>query len=175
MKHFGAALPFVLMFAVPAAAAELPARKAGLWEMTTTVAGHGVSMRQCIDARTDQAMPAGAGPAAQRNCSRRDVRTSGDTITFDSVCTVAGETRTSHAVVTGSFDSGYTMTVSGEGEGPAAARTVTITAKWLGPCAADQRPGDLIMPNGMKMNILDLQNGMRAPGMPGAPGAPPSR
>jgi hypothetical protein len=47
--------------------------------------------------------------------------------------------------------------------------SMTMTAKWLGPCAAGQRPGDMIMPNGMKMNILDLQKGMRPPGMPGAP------
>jgi hypothetical protein len=45
---------------------------------------------------------------------------------------------------------------------------MTMSAKWLGPCAADQRPGDMIMPNGMKINILDLQKR----GVPGAP--PPS-
>jgi hypothetical protein len=43
-------------------------------------------------------------------------------------------------------------------------RTITTTAKWLGPCAAGQRPGDMIMPGGRTMNILDLQKGM--PGVP---------
>jgi hypothetical protein len=46
---------------------------------------------------------------------------------------------------------------------------MTMTATWLGPCAADQRPGDMIMPGGMKMNILDIQK-RGAPGMMAPPG-----
>ncbi len=33
---------------------------------------------------------------------------------------------------------------------------MTIIAKYAGPCAAGQRPGDVIMSNGMTMNVLDL-------------------
>jgi hypothetical protein len=47
-------------------------------------------------------------------------------------------------------------------------RTVKMAAKWLGPCAAGQRPGD--MPGGQKMNILDLQGAM--PGAAGGAMAP---
>ena len=32
-----------------------------------------------------------------------------------------------------------------------------IAAKWVGPCAAGQKPGDIVMGNGMTMNVLDLQ------------------
>ena len=35
---------------------------------------------------------------------------------------------------------------------------MTIEAKWLGACKADQKPGDMIMAGGRKMNIRDLQN-----------------
>ena len=45
---------------------------------------------------------------------------------------------------------------------------MTIEAKWLGPCKADQKPGDMIMGSGMKMNINDL--GKLGAGMRGAPG-----
>jgi hypothetical protein len=31
---------------------------------------------------------------------------------------------------------------------------MTLYAEWLGPCGADQRPGDVIMPNGTKVNVL---------------------
>lgn len=120
-------------------------------------------------------MRAHASPAAQRNCSKKNARQSGSTITFDSVGTIAGTTRTSHAVVTGSFDSGYMMTIGNEGESLATATTLTLTAKWLGPCAADQRSCDMIMPNGMKINVLDLQKGVGRPGMPGAAGMSPPR
>ena len=75
---------------------------------------------------------------------------------------------TSHIVVSGSFDSNYTMTITSEGGSLPAARTITLEAKWLGPCAADQKPGDMLMSNGVKMNIIDMQKAMRPPGAPGA-------
>jgi hypothetical protein len=37
---------------------------------------------------------------------------------------------------------------------------MTIEATWLGPCKADQKPGDMVMANGMKMNIRDMPGGM---------------
>lgn len=155
---------------MPAVASDMPARKAGLWEIkTTTPDGHGIAVRQCIDARTDQAMQS-ASSMAQHRCSRGDVQKTGDTMTVDTVCTVAGKTVKQHSVITGSFDSGYTMTVTSQGL--PAEQTITIAAKWLGDCAAGQRPGDMIMPNGMKMNILDMQKNMQQHGPPGAFGAP---
>jgi hypothetical protein len=44
--------------------------------------------------------------------------------------------------------------LSGEQGGGA---TVTYSAQWLGPCAADQKPGDMIIANGTKMNIIEMQ------------------
>jgi hypothetical protein len=32
-----------------------------------------------------------------------------------------------------------------------------IEAKWLGACKSDQKPGDIVMPGGVKMNIMDLE------------------
>jgi hypothetical protein len=66
-------------------------------------------------------------------------------------------------VITGSFDSAYTMAVTVQ-----SGRTITMNAKWFGPCAADQRPGDMIMGNGMTFNILDAQK-HAAPGATMAP------
>ena len=34
---------------------------------------------------------------------------------------------------------------------------MTLQAKWLGACKADQRPGDIVMPGGFKMNITDME------------------
>ena len=34
---------------------------------------------------------------------------------------------------------------------------MTIEAKWLGACKAGQKPGDIMMPGGMKMNITDME------------------
>jgi len=172
MGRVGTALLLVVAGVVSVSAAELPTRKAGLWEIKTTAsAGRSIQIQQCVDAKTDQAMQAHVGSAAaQRDCSKRDVQKSGATTTIDSVCTVAGKTLTAHMVITGSFDSDYTMVITSQSDALPAPRTTTMSAKWLGPCAADQKPGDMIMPNGMKMNLLDMQKGM---GQPGGAGAPP--
>jgi len=120
MNRSGAVLFLAVAFAMPAAAADLPSRKAGLWEITTHVANHPMTMKQCIDAATDQAMQSHASSSGT-NCSKRDVQKSATGMTVDSVCTIAGKTMTSHIVVDGSFDSNYTMTITSEG-GRAAGR-----------------------------------------------------
>jgi hypothetical protein len=168
MRLIGA-VSVVLIGAMPALAAEMPARKAGLWEVKMSVDnrnGAGQTIQQCIDAATDQLMQSNAGPFAQQACAKRDVQRSGSTVTIDSTCTVAGKTATSHAVVNGSFDSAYTMTVTSQSEGmPGGGMTMKMDAKWLGPCAAGQKPGDMIMGNGMKINILDMQKRIPSQGV----------
>jgi hypothetical protein len=68
---------------------------------------------------------------------------------------------TSRAEITGDFNSAYTVkSTSNTQGGPAAVprdSTTTIEAKWLGACKADQKPGDIVMPGGIKMNVRDMQ------------------
>jgi Protein of unknown function (DUF3617) len=158
-----AAIPFVMLmlFTMPALSAELPSRKPGLWEVQTSFSNGKVPaqvIRQCVDAATDQMMQSRVGVRSQKECSKRDLQKSAGSITIDSICTGAGgKTRTSHIVITGSFDSAYTMTVTSQNEEATESRTITMAAKWIGPCAADQKPGDMIMANGKKINLMDAQ------------------
>ena len=66
----------------------LPARKPGLWEVKTTIDGHGraVTVQQCIDAATDQMLQSSAGPFAAPACPEREVKKSDDGMTIDSHC-----------------------------------------------------------------------------------------
>jgi len=170
MRAIGAAAFLVLAVAMPVLAAEMPTRKAGLWELKMSFENRDAAspaIQQCIDASTDQMMQSSAGPLAQAACSKRDVQKSGNTYTIDATCTLAGKTATSHSVITGSFDSAYTMTVTSESDGlPGGKMNMTMAAKWLGPCAADQKPGDMIMPGGFKMNILEMQKRGLSQGVP---------
>src|SRR3974390_2945819 len=147
------ALPFAL-------AAEPPSRKPGLWEVKTSIDNTGTPPRvvqQCIDAATDQLSQSIAGPFSAAVCPERNVQRSADSFTVDSTCTIAGKPATAHAVVTGSFDSAYTMKVTAQGEVlPGGKMTMTMEGKWIGACTADQRPGDIIMSNGVKINIPDM-------------------
>ena len=168
LRLCAAVLP-VIICAVPAQALDFPARKAGLWEMKMSMEGGAMPatvMQHCVDAATDRQMQQMGANMRTENCSRQDVRRSGSTITIDSVCRLGDVTTTSQGTVTGSFDSGYTMKMTSKRAGgppvpgmPAETR-MTIEAKWTGACKSDQKPGDVIMPNGMKMNVGDLQKGM---------------
>jgi hypothetical protein len=170
MGRFGLTAILILAGVLPAVAAELPSRKAGLWEIKMSFEnrnGASQAIQQCIDAATDQMMQSGAGPLAQAACSRRDVQKSGNTVTIDAACTVGGKAATSHAVITGSFDSAYTMTVTSESDAlPGGKMTMTMVGKWLGPCAADQKPGDMIMANGFKVNVLEMRKRGLSQGVP---------
>ena len=148
-----------VIYSNPVCADELPSRKPGLWEVKTNIDNRNAPplvIRQCIDAATDQMMLSIAGPYSQDVCPKRTVQKAADSITIDSGCTFQGKPATAHAIVTGSFDSAYTMTVTSQSEAATgSAITMRMEAKWLGPCAADQKPGDMIFANGVKVNILD--------------------
>lgn len=176
MRRPLAVLVFAVIGAAPAAALDLPARKPGLWQLDMTFVGRKLppqSIKECLDAATDKLMNANiSGAGAGVTCSKQELSRSGATLTVDSVCTANGATVTSHAVVTGSFDSAYTVDVTSTRTGgppmPGAApgapheSHTTIAAKWLGPCQPGQRAGDMIMGSGRTVNILDLQKQMQA-------------
>jgi predicted PP-loop superfamily ATPase len=147
--------------ATDALAVELPLRKAGLWEMKMVRTGSPIpdmTMQHCTDAATDKQMSTSFSPGKD-SCAKQDIQKTATGYVSDSVCTVAGMTVTSHAEITGDFNSAYTVKSTAHSErasGPARDSTTTIEAKWLGACKADQKPGDIMMPGGMKMNILEL-------------------
>ena len=166
-RHFvalGLALSFVaLLPAYSACADELPIRKAGLWEMKVLRTGSptpDMTMQHCTDETTDKDMSTAFSPMSKEICTKNDIHKTATGYVTDSVCGVAGVSMTSHSEITGDFNSAYTVkTTSRSDGGPAATKgdhETMIQAKWLGACKPDQKPGDIVMPGGMKMNIHDL-------------------
>ena len=153
-----------LLPAPAARAVELPARKAGLWEMKVVRTGSPMpemTMQHCTDAATDKEMGATFGPQTKDICSKQDIQKTATGYVSDSVCAIAGMSITSHAEINGDFNSAYTVKSTSHSErGPADAprdSTTTVEAKWLGACKPDQKPGDIVMPGGMKMNVKELE------------------
>jgi hypothetical protein len=181
MRHPAFAV-LALLLASPAVAQEappeMPPRKAGLWEVKMTMEGSGMppqTSQQCIDAETDKLMNTFGGGMRQLMCSQQEVKRMGTGIVVSSTCEMGGMKMTSVGVITGDFESAYTVKVTSKRQGgPAKAgpaeTKMHLDAKWLGACKADQKPGDMIMPGGVKVNILDLQNMPMPGGRP--PGAP---
>jgi hypothetical protein len=145
-----------------ASAIEMPTRKAGLWEMKMVRTGSpmpDMTMQHCTDETTDKAMSSFSS-TSKDICSKNDIQKTATGYTTDSVCTVSGMSVTSHSETTGDFNSAYTVKVTSHSQGgPSGPRdtVMTVEAKWVGACKADQKPGDIVMPGGRKMNVKDME------------------
>ncbi len=142
---------------------EMPLRKPGLWEMKVARTGSSMpemTMQQCTDETTDKAMSTAFSPLSREACSRRDFQKTATGYVADTACNVGGVAVTTHSEISGDFNSAYTVkSTSHTDRGANAAagdHVTTIAAKWLGACKPGQKPGDVVMPGGFKMNINDM-------------------
>jgi hypothetical protein len=142
----------VLAGVVPASGQDVP-HEPGLYELRAGVEENtkyrGLEARMCLDEATDPGPLMGAAPPNPQQCSKYEEKRSGDTITIDMDCKTAGGKSVSGQLVVN--DKGeLTMTTRGEG-----GKTGIFAMKRIGPCAADQKPGDIMM-GSFKMNIKYL-------------------
>jgi hypothetical protein len=174
MRRAFAVFTAVVLTASAAHAIDIPPRKPGLWEIRMTFEGRKMPpqvAQHCIDAESDRQMNAMGNSMQNEACSKRDVTKVAGTIVVDSICNFGGATTTTHGVVSGDFNSAYTVKTESWREGGSALpgrkagepTRMTVEAKWLGACKPGQRPGDIIMHNGMKMNVLDMHKKTGAP------------
>ena len=164
------ALLAALLAASPAAAASYdpPKRKSGLWEMKMSGGQmKGVhTIQQCVDEKTDDLMKKDMAENQKMQCSKNGMRKEGDKVVAESVCKMENSTATTRAVFTGRFDSAYKADIKSTYEPPLKGMkeaSSVIEAKWLGPCKAGQKPGDISMPGMPNMNIDELKKGMKKP------------
>ena len=150
--------------ALDAGAVEMPLRKTGLWEMKLVRTGSPLpemTMQHCTDETTDKDMATASSPLSKEICSKRDIEQTATGYVTDSVCSVAGVSMTSHSEISGDFNSAYTVKTTTHSErGPAGLprdATTMIEAKWLGACKPGQKPGDIVMPGGFKLNVKDAE------------------
>ena len=142
-------------------------RKAGLWEMKyqNSDAGPGIITAQnCTDEATERETNSIFAKRSKEICPKIDSRKTATPTGYvtDSVCSGAGTTMTWRTEFTGDYNSAYTKKTTAHREGgpPNVPRDVTnsVEAKRLGPCKADQKPGDFEMPGGYKFSTEGLKN-----------------
>lgn len=163
--YFFLATIVVSAFAQPSGAEELPARKAGLWEITITSAQLPKQIiKQCADEATDrQMMQMGMDLAAGKTgvqCAKNETTKQGGHYTIETDCMMGPMRLVSKAVFSGDFSSQYTGELSARYDPPLMGMSqskTTMTAKWLGPCQAGQRPGDMIMSDGTSIDAATLK------------------
>jgi hypothetical protein len=152
-----------------ALAQEMPARKAGLWQLSMTVSGAPAqNIRHCIDEKTDKQMQQ-LGQGMDRNaCSRNEWRQDGDRYIGESECRFGPSTTTTKTVFQGDFSKSYKGEIEGRIDPPMGGMSqtrTTITARWVGACPAGWKPGDMEMPGGMgRINVNDFPAGRAARG-----------
>jgi hypothetical protein len=112
----------------------------------------------CIDQNADQQWMQG-NSMSKDACSKPDYKIEKDRIVVNSVCKLGQTVATSHTVFTGKYDSAYRVESQSTYDPPLMGRKeskTVIDAKWVGACKPGQKPGDMIMSNGMTMNMNDM-------------------
>jgi hypothetical protein len=163
------ALAALAALTLPAGAQEIefPARKAGQWEITMTSETPGgmpnQTIKACIDATTDKQMMEAGFSMSKSMCSRQEMKQEGDAYVIDSTCQIGPMTSTSHIVITGDFQSAYTVKMTSEMTGAAlvpgmpGTNNMTQEARWISDACTDgMAPGDMLMPGGMKVNVNEM-------------------
>ena len=159
--------------AMPILALDYPKLKPGLWEMDRSADRPGTAgshMSMCLDDSVQKQMfEMGAGAMAGM-CSRHELVRSGNRLTGDFVCDMAGSRMRSKSTMVFDGNSAYRTEVDTSYDPPFMGQTqskMVMNARNVGPCKPGQRPGDLVLPNGQTMNMRDVMNGSKS--------APPKR
>jgi hypothetical protein len=181
MRQASVVLLTLFLTAAFAQAQDAPKRKSGLWELkrTSTMTRDQTRVYQmCVDQASDDAFQKLAEGAQSERCKASAPKRDGGKLVIDAVCEIGNSepsTATTHAVITGSFDSAYKIESKSTFKPPLRGKTESTSvmeAKWTGPCKPDMRPGDVILPNGNKINAADAREfrGDRATKSKGQPG-----
>src|ERR1700733_4941248 len=117
-SSFAIALAALTVTAAGLASADTPVphQKDGLWESSMTMGGKPFTTQSCVTEESQAKMSVFSSQMRQKNCSSRSITHNIDgSWSSTSTCTFGGKARTSHAHITGSFDSKITMVLTTEG------------------------------------------------------------
>ncbi len=146
-----------------AAAPTPPRRKPGLWEQRVSTEGMVQVSRICIDEALEQRLSWWGQQATNEGCEKNLVTRRADGgWQFSSVCNMgSGGKTTTSGVATGDFDTRYVVqaqssTVDAEAPQMNGTREINIESAWQGACPEGFRPGDMELPGGIRLNLLDM-------------------
>lgn len=149
----------------------LPARKNGLWEVTLRsddlvlrrsrqAQPRPQTVQICTSAETEPVMLFAIVPA-QEDCHQvkitRQSKKMGGGYEINTVCYVHGNRADAHMQLMGNLQSAYNGAFSVIYPQTPLQSTgrVAFEGRWLGPCKSGQRPGDMVLPNGVTVNVVD--------------------
>lgn len=145
------------------APAALPERTPGLWEQKVSSEGRTQVSQICLDKAVQQRFTWWGQHAAKGACGETSIAgRPGGGWDFASTCDMgAGGKTATKGSVTGDFAKAYRLTATSTISGARApemngAHAMTLEASWKGPCPAGMQPGDVLLPGGMKINMMQM-------------------
>ncbi|WP_304168882.1 DUF3617 family protein [Phenylobacterium aquaticum] len=139
-----------------------PKRKPGLWEQRVSNGDFVQVSRICLDEATDAKLSWWGAQATQDVCEKNLASSTADGgWRFSSVCDMgSGGKTTTSGLAAGDFNSHYQITAESSTVGAQTpmmngTRKMVIDAAWQGPCPAGMAPGQMSLPGGVTINLLD--------------------
>jgi len=131
---------------------QLPLRKAGLWELSTTM-DEGLGPKSqvltlCIDADMERTTAAASAEEHTKTCSKYEISKVGTSTVVDMACQFASRHVVSRTEMSGDFETGFLVkiesTTSGEQQQQSVSvkRTITQTGKYMGESCGDLAGGE---------------------------------
>jgi hypothetical protein len=141
----------------------MPERKAGLWEMSTTMdEGLGPkdqTLTMCIDAAMERSTVVAAADEHGKQCSKYDIKREGESTVVDMSCQYASRHVASRTEMSGDFTTSFLVkiesTTSGEqnSQSVSVKRTITQKGKYLGESCGDLVGGEAMGADGSRILV----------------------
>jgi hypothetical protein len=141
---------------------EFPSIKQGLWvsEVSSGMDNSKMTIKQCVgDSESIKDMFESSKENLQGTCSEFKTETSGSSYISSVTCDLGISKMKSISTASGDFSKEYTVTtktIMTPAIGGLNGDTSVVTSKYLGDCEAGMKPGDMITPDGKKMNINEM-------------------
>lgn len=151
-----------LLAAANASAIDFPTMKPGLWESSMSREGAQQKMsgtKMCMDAAVQKEMMDMGMGTMKTMCSKNDIRREGNRVYSNAECKFGESTMKSTSVTTFTGDTAYHTEVKSTYDPPMQGMpsgNTVIDAKWTGACPAGMRAGDVVLPNGTKVNMRTM-------------------
>ncbi len=144
-------------------AADLPLRKAGHWEIKTTM-DEGMGPREqtltmCIDADMERNTAAASKKQHADNCTLYEIKKSGDDTVVDAACLFDGRKVESKTHMSGDFEHAFNISIesttsgSEHGQSVSVKRTITQDGKYLGQDCGGLQAGEAMGSDGHKIMV----------------------
>jgi hypothetical protein len=143
---------------------DLPARKAGQWELKTVMdEGNGPKeqmLTMCIDADMEKNTVAASKADHKENCSKYEVKKDGDKIVVNATCKFNERNVESATEMSGDFATTFQVKIDsttsgtdGNNQSISVKRAITQTGKYLGESCGDLKAGEAKGSDGKKVYV----------------------